>query len=143
MTSTEDRLAIRELAETYADAVCRRDADAWGGTWAPEGVWDLGGKVVEGRSALVPFWTKVMTGFPFVVQIIHSVLVDEVEGDTAKARCWLGEQLTDGDGNARTTVGHYHDELVKHDGRWYYSRRTYQTVSVADTTLSSTNPLDG
>lgn len=143
MTSTEDRLAIRELAETYADAVCRRDADAWGGTWASEGVWDLGGKLVEGRSSLVPFWTQVMTGFPFVVQIIHSVLVDEVEGDTAKARCWLGEQLTDGDGNARTTVGHYHDELVKHDGRWYYSRRTYQTVSVADTTLSATNPLAG
>ncbi|MEM8903152.1 MAG: nuclear transport factor 2 family protein [Actinomycetota bacterium] len=143
MTSTEDRLAIRELAETYADAVCRRDADAWGATWAPEGVWDLGGRQVEGRSELVPFWTKVMGGFPFVVQIIHSVLVDEVEGDTATARCWLGEQLTDGDGNARTTVGHYHDELVKLDGRWHYSRRTYQTVSVADTTLSSTNPLGG
>jgi hypothetical protein len=28
----EDRLAIRELLETYADAVCRRDADDWGAT---------------------------------------------------------------------------------------------------------------
>ncbi|MEM9033038.1 MAG: nuclear transport factor 2 family protein [Actinomycetota bacterium] len=141
MSSTEDRLAIRELAERYADAVCRRDADDWGATWAPEGAWDLGGHVVEGRSKLVPFWTTTMQKFPFVVQIIHSVIVDDVDGDSATARCWLGEQLTDGDGNARSTVGHYVDELVKIEGRWHYLRRTYQTVSVADVTLSMTNPL--
>ena len=32
----EDRIAIRELLETYADAVCRVDAEAWGSTWAED-----------------------------------------------------------------------------------------------------------
>ena len=30
----EDRLAIRELIESYADAVIRTDAEAWGATWS-------------------------------------------------------------------------------------------------------------
>jgi len=30
----EDRLEIRELLETYSDAVCKVDADAWAATWA-------------------------------------------------------------------------------------------------------------
>ena len=32
-----DELALRELVTRYADAVCRRDAAAWGDTWAAEG----------------------------------------------------------------------------------------------------------
>jgi hypothetical protein len=39
--SVEDRLAIRELLEAYADAVCCVDADAWGATWAEDSVWEL------------------------------------------------------------------------------------------------------
>ena len=36
---TADRLAIQELIATYNDAVMRMDADAWGSTWADDGVW--------------------------------------------------------------------------------------------------------
>lgn len=32
----EDRLAIRELLETYADAVTRCHADDWAATWAED-----------------------------------------------------------------------------------------------------------
>lgn len=33
---TEDRLAIREVIENYADAVTRRDGDAWAACWAED-----------------------------------------------------------------------------------------------------------
>ena len=35
----EDRLAIRELIDAYADATMLRDAQAWGGLWAEDAVW--------------------------------------------------------------------------------------------------------
>jgi ketosteroid isomerase-like protein len=41
--SVEDELAIRALVARYADAVCRRDPDAWAATWAEDCKWDLGG----------------------------------------------------------------------------------------------------
>jgi ketosteroid isomerase-like protein len=34
-------LALRELLETYADAVTRCDAQAWGDTWAEDAQWSL------------------------------------------------------------------------------------------------------
>ena len=37
----EDRIAIRELLETYADAVCHVDAEGWGATWAEDGTWEM------------------------------------------------------------------------------------------------------
>ncbi len=37
----EDRLAIRELLEAYADAVNRCDAVGWGATWAEDAEWSL------------------------------------------------------------------------------------------------------
>ncbi len=38
-----DELALRELITRYADAVRRRDAAAWGDTWAAEGEWQIAG----------------------------------------------------------------------------------------------------
>jgi len=32
----EDRLAIRELVDSYGDAVARNDAQAWGANWAED-----------------------------------------------------------------------------------------------------------
>ena len=46
---TEDRLAIRERIEAYADAVFRRDAEDWISNWAEDAVWRLPGVDVAGR----------------------------------------------------------------------------------------------
>ena len=39
----EDRLQIRELIETYNDAVFRHDVGAWENTWAEEAEWHIFG----------------------------------------------------------------------------------------------------
>ncbi|MDA1207809.1 MAG: nuclear transport factor 2 family protein, partial [Proteobacteria bacterium] len=39
----EDRLSIRELVDSYNDAVMRFDGDAWSANWAEDAVWNLPG----------------------------------------------------------------------------------------------------
>ena len=39
--SVEDRLAIRELMETFAVGAMHVDPEIWGSTWAEEGQWKL------------------------------------------------------------------------------------------------------
>ena len=65
---TADRLAIQELIATYNDAVIRMDPDAWGSTWAEDGVWSLPGIAdgIAGREAIVETWKMAMSQFEFV-----------------------------------------------------------------------------
>ena len=49
----EDRLAIRELHDTYCDAVLRNDPDDWGALWTEDAVWSLMGTEVVGRENIV------------------------------------------------------------------------------------------
>ncbi len=62
-----DELAIRELVASYADAVVRRDADAWSATWAEDGEWHILGNATRGRDAVVSLWKQLMAAVPFVV----------------------------------------------------------------------------
>jgi hypothetical protein len=49
----EDRIAIRELYDTYADAATRRDEAAWFSCWAEEAIWCIGLGEFRGRDAIV------------------------------------------------------------------------------------------
>ena len=111
----EDESAIRDLVYRYADAVCRRDQEAWGATWAEDGVWQLpGAPRTEGREAIVGLWANAMAGFPFVVQLISYGTLD-VDGDRASGRWYLTEHLQFADGGGMFNVGCYQDRYVKRD----------------------------
>jgi uncharacterized protein (TIGR02246 family) len=126
----EDRLAIRELLDAYADAVCRADAQDWGATWADDGVWatpdypDVG--EVHGKAAIVAMWKGAMTQFPGVV-FVSSMGAIAVEGDRATVRSWTSE-VYDRDGVARRDRGCYLDVCVKRDGKWLFQLRTFRNV---------------
>ena len=51
----EDRIAIRELVESYNDAVMRFDGDAWADNWRDDATWHLPG--VAAPAAVMPSWT--------------------------------------------------------------------------------------
>ena len=67
----EDRLALRELLETYADAVTRCDAQAWGATWAQDAEWSLPDYpeigTTTGRPAIVAMWVEAMKHYPGIM----------------------------------------------------------------------------
>jgi ketosteroid isomerase-like protein len=120
----EDQLAIRALHDSYADAVFRRDAAAWGANWAEDGRWHLMGTTVEGRDSIVALWNGAMGGFAFVAFFRQCAAI-EIDGDTAIGRVFTHEVLEGSDGTLSRPVGRYDDHYVKRDGHWLYQERRY------------------
>jgi len=127
----EDRLAIRELMDTYADAVNQRCAEQWASTWCEDSAWRLpvipGMENVQGKENIVTAWNAGMAMFPFVFMSI-SVGFISVEGDTATARCYTSEVAETVDGTELRPRGQYDDTLVKIDGQWYFKERTFHSI---------------
>ncbi|AMK19636.1 MULTISPECIES: nuclear transport factor 2 family protein [Sphingobium] len=123
----EDRIAIRELLESYASAVCEADSAAWGATWAEEGVWTLpdytGIGRVEGRDAIVTKWIEVMKDVPGTVFVATPGSI-EIDGDRAQVRSYTSE-VFDYEGATLRHRGRYEDVVVKRDGGWLFQSRTF------------------
>lgn len=120
----EDQLAIRNLHDSYVDAVFRRDAGDWGSNWADDGRWHLMGATVEGRDNIIAMWTGAMAGFSFVAFFCQAAAI-EIDGDRATGRAFTHEVLETLEGEIRRPVGRYDDVFVKRDGRWFYQERIY------------------
>lgn len=123
----EDRLAIRELVDAYGDAVCRRDADAWVATWAPDGQWIIRGATITGHAALRSTWTGAMAAYRFVSFAGFPGAI-RVMGNTAQLRVQTTEWLLPVDGPARLQHGAYADVLTRIDGRWRFARRSFSVL---------------
>jgi uncharacterized protein (TIGR02246 family) len=124
--SVEDRLAIRELVESYNHAVMRFDADAWARNWTDDAVWSLPGLgEVQGRDRIVGMWTQAMAALT-VDGFFASAGEITVEGDTATGVWYQQEFLRGADGTGeRFVIGEYHDSYRRVDGAWRFSARRY------------------
>ncbi len=128
----EDRLAIRELVESYNDAVMRFDADAWGANWADDGSWSLpGAGDIKGKAQIVAVWKQAMSAFEFV-GFFASAGPIVVSGDTAKATWYQQEFLHQKDGVVRNITGRYEDQYVKRGGRWFFQKRGYSVLKATE-----------
>jgi uncharacterized protein (TIGR02246 family) len=128
----EDRLAIRELIDTYADATNMRDADLWGSLFTEDARWFLPdfpqyGDTV-GRAAIVAKWVAAVADHTGLVYIATPGAI-AVEGDRATARLYTFESYTAKDGGTVLRHGRYDDALVKRDGRWLIDEHTFRTLS--------------
>lgn len=126
----EDRLAIRELYDTYSDAVCRVDAGQWGSTWAEDSVWSLPDYPeigeVRGRNAIVTMWKGAMEHYPGIVFVTTPGSI-EIDGNRATARCYTSEVYDQG-GVTKRDRGCYEDELIKTADGWKFSRRVFRNI---------------
>lgn len=123
----EDRFAIRERIEAYADAVFRRDAESWIANWSEQAVWSLPWIEVSGREQIKQAWVQAMAGFPMAAFFASPGAIS-VEGERATARVYTQEVLTLSEGGVRRIVGAYDDDLIKADGIWLFSRRAYRVL---------------
>ena len=127
---SEDRLAIRELLDAYADAVSRCDAADWRALWAEDSVWSLPDYPeypdTHGKTAIVAMWVGAMASYPGVMFEAWpgSIVVD---GDRAQVRSWTSE-VYDKDGKVHRDRGRYDDVCVKVDGRWLFQRRSFRNI---------------
>ena len=130
----EDRLAIHELVMSYGDAVSRKDADAWGATWAENATWRIptfpGLEHTQGRELIVRHWWAAMEGYK---QIVFTATLGalSVDGDHATGRTYTLEFGTDLEDQQSTVAGCYDDEFIKHDGRWFFQTRTYTPLQMS------------
>lgn len=125
--SVADQLAIRALNEAYADAVFRRDADAWSACWAEDAAWELLGTRVEGRSAIRALWEQAMAGFSFVSFLVQQGPI-EMDGDRATSRVFTNELLVGADGAKRLSVGRYDDDYVRTERGWRFAARRFSIL---------------
>lgn len=124
----EDRLAIRDLIDAYADAVTRNDGEAWASTWAEDGEWlipDGAGQtlVARGRQPILELWTQAMTRFSGVVFHAWPGSI-HVEGRRAIVRSYTCETYV-AEAGPSTLHGAYEDACVSQNGRWLFQRRAF------------------
>ena len=125
----EDRLAIRELVDSYNDSVMRTDGEAWAENWRDDATWELpGAGPITGKANFFPVWQQAMSGFDFV-GFFASAGPMEVNGDKAHATWYQQEFLHQKDGVKRNVTGQYEDDYVKVDGRWYFQKRIYTVLN--------------
>jgi ketosteroid isomerase-like protein len=126
----EDRLAIRELLEAYADAVTRCDAGDWGATWAEDAHWSLPDYpeigTTNGRAAIVAMWIEAMKAYPGIMFEAWPGSID-VDGDRAVVRSYTSE-VYDQDGQTKRDRGRYEDVCVKLDGKWLFASRSFRNI---------------
>lgn len=129
--SFEDRTAIRELHETYADAGFRKDGQAWLDCWAEDGVWITSFGEMRGKEALAKQWDMLMATMESLAffPILGAI---EVDGDRAVTRGYVREIFQPAGGAIQKVVGRYDDELVRENGSWRFARREY-TILIRET----------
>ena len=125
--TNEDYTELRRLAERYVDAVNRFDPDAWIGTWAPDGIWDTG-QPREGHEAMLEAWMGAMTRLPNVYMHVYSGVIDDVTGDTASGRWYMGEFLNMPDGSRSMNSICYVDTYRRVDGDWKIQVRRFEPL---------------
>ena len=122
--STEDRLAIRERLEAYADAVFRQDEAAWAACWAENAVWHFAGLDLRGVDAIRETWRAAMAPFSLTLfYVVPGEII--VTGDRASARSYTDETLVLAEGGTRWIAGRYDDQLVRNGNIWRFAERRY------------------
>jgi hypothetical protein len=126
----EDRLALRELLDAYADAVNLADASLWGALWAQDSIWALPDYPeigeIHGRDAIVQAWVAAMAHYPGVVFTTTPGAI-EVDGDRAQLRSYTSE-VYDQAGVTKRDRGRYDDIAVRQGGVWRFSLRRFRNI---------------
>ena len=123
----EDRLAIRELYDTYADGGSRGCRDTWLGCYAGDARWASHLFDLKGIEAIGATFDAIMTGVRYT-KVFTQIGSMEIDGNTAKIRMRQDECVFYQDGRTYDLLGYYDDVLEKRDGQWLFKDREYIVI---------------
>ena len=125
--SLEDRAAIRELHETYADAGFRADIPQWLDCFVDDCTWVTPYGEVHGKEQLKATWDQIFSNLGALgfFTVMGSI---EVDGDLATDRAYIREVFLAKDGSIEKLVGRYDSQLVRENGAWKFKRRDYSVL---------------
>jgi SnoaL-like domain len=118
--------AIRQLHARYADAVWRKDVDAFGDCFTEDCEWRIVGQVLSGRSVIMPFMGQVFTRFRRILLTMRTPILEVGDG-VASGRTYFSEQSVFTDGRPLGPIGSYYERFVDCGDRWRFSWRLFQT----------------
>jgi uncharacterized protein (TIGR02246 family) len=126
--STDDVLAIQQLAARYNHAVDSGDGAGFAATFTEEGAL-VTGERIQGRATLAAFGSGLPDRLPRSRHRLTNLLVeaDPADPDSAHARAYLTIDAAVGDGGARVPLqsGIYADTLRRVDGEWLFVERVF------------------
>ncbi|MFA5883039.1 MAG: nuclear transport factor 2 family protein [Acidimicrobiia bacterium] len=142
-----EELAVRDLVNRYADAVCRQDAAAVAELFTAGGKWIVTGYGrPEGHAEIAAFLDGLLEHWASIVHALLSgrVHLDPTDPDRATGRWYISEFGRQADGTEVLFAGVYHDEYVRDAGIWRFGRRRYDSMfrRVGDTLTTSPFPAD-
>lgn len=123
----EDRLAIRELYDTYADGGSRGCRDTWLGCYAEDARWASHLFDLRGIEAIGATFDQIMTGVRYT-KVFTQIGSMEIDGDNARVRMRQDECVFYEDGRTYELLGYYDDVLEKREGRWLFADREYVVI---------------
>lgn len=131
----EDRLAIRELMDSYADSITRRNVHLWASCWSQEGRWAPYEKTYLGLHEIVSHWVHIMkhskgikgSNTRLFLQFPGSI---KVSGDSGAGWAYTSELLVDDNNMTYHLNGMYSDQYVREDGRWVFAERVFRKLHI-------------
>ena len=124
MVNFDDWLAICNLKAAYCRLLDAKDWAGWAQLFVENvevDVRDSGGTLEQGRDAFV----ASVRGSIETTKTCHQVHSPEIiiDGDRASAVWAMEDRLIWDDGRTMRGYGHYHEDYVKADGRWWIARQ--------------------
>ena len=120
----EDRLAIRELYGTYADASWRGDREQWVACFTADGRWSSHLFDATGHQALRETWDGLWKDWQEVAFLGEIGAID-VDHESARCRSYAREIVRLKSGGTFKLAGTYDDTLLKIAGEWKFVHRHY------------------
>jgi hypothetical protein len=134
---TVDYIAVRRLQDAYADVVTRRAWAELADLFRPDAevvvdTRDREPRTMVGPQQLGTFIGTAIERFSHFQFVVLGTRVDlaGADSDRATARLYMCElRQTAEDGDHSVAYGVYHDDYVRHEGRWWFARRRYHSLA--------------
>lgn len=123
----EDRMAIQDVYNLYADASSRGCKEDWLVHWTEDAHWNSHLFNCPGKAAISAQWDTLWANFA-ALGFLSQIGPIEVDGDTARARSYAREIIRLKDGGLFKLIGGYEDYLRREDGEWRFYRRDYHPI---------------
>jgi uncharacterized protein (TIGR02246 family) len=130
----EDRIAIRELLETFADALTREDAELLSTCWVEDSVWVTPQGRHEGKADIVKKWADYTEAYRRGTGVVYRATFYQpatilVEGDSATGITYFSViTFTDQGSAPNVFAGSYFEIYSKVQGQWLFRSREYHSI---------------
>jgi hypothetical protein len=127
---------IRQLHARFADAVWRKDADAFADCFTEDAEWKIAGLHIRGREDIGSLIGNLLSTYERILLILGTPLLEVGQG-VASGRIQMTEYAKMADGDSAMTIGIYYDRYVEESDGWRFQWRHFSLHYRGPTDLSA------